>query len=372
MSSTTSRVRRWWTEEEDQVLRQEAAFQMSQGSLNDWSRIAAKLPGRTNKDCRKRWSKIPGHIKKGVWSNAEDQKLKSAVKKFGYRWTHVAQSVETRNADQCAKRWNHSLDPTLNHSEWVSEDDNRLFTAMASYGRIWKTIGEKEFPRRSATELKNRFVTINRKRQQSDLSTPQTAFNDSTAPASSPLEVDMESSEFTDSLSDDNEAGNQDVDFGSDIPSRSAPSHTTSGSSFPSHTALSLTTPGCYFSSQNVSPSAPSEIFRFTENEFPANLPNPPDGNDLFSSTPGTFFNQNDNPLQLDNQTLDLGPRWDMTPLPSPARKNDDAMTGVEVEQEKHGSTLILEDVQPQMVTNIIKMLFESKSAVNMKIVRQE
>lgn len=60
-------------------------FAVSQGSLNDWNRIAAKLPGRTNKDCRKRWSKIPGHIKKGVWSNAEDQKLKSAVKKFGYR-----------------------------------------------------------------------------------------------------------------------------------------------------------------------------------------------------------------------------------------------------------------------------------------------
>jgi Myb-like DNA-binding domain len=61
------------------------ALAVSRGSINDWNRIAAKLPGRTNKDCRKRWSKIPDHINKGVWSNAEDQRLKSGVKTFGYR-----------------------------------------------------------------------------------------------------------------------------------------------------------------------------------------------------------------------------------------------------------------------------------------------
>jgi len=59
---------------------------------------------------------------------------------------------------ECAKRWHHSLDPTLDHSEWVPCDDARLFAAVASYGRVWKSIGEKEFPGRSATELKNRQV----------------------------------------------------------------------------------------------------------------------------------------------------------------------------------------------------------------------
>ena len=61
--------------------------------MNDWSRIAAKLPGRTNKDCRKRWSKIPGHIKKGVWSEAEDDRLKSAVKTLDVRWVLDAMGV---------------------------------------------------------------------------------------------------------------------------------------------------------------------------------------------------------------------------------------------------------------------------------------
>lgn len=182
----------------------------------------------------------------------------------------------------------------------------------------------------------------------------------------------MEDSESSDGLSNDNGADLQNEDFCSDIPSRTASSHTTPGSNFLSNTGLSLTTSGSYFSSQNESPSVLSRIVPFAENEYPAQLHDPQDGNDLFSSTPSTFFNQTDNPLPLDNQTLDLGSQWDMTPLPSPVRKGDEATTGVEVERQKHGSTLILENVQPQMVTRIIKMLFESKSAINMKIVSQE
>ena len=183
----------------------------------------------------------------------------------------------------------------------------------------------------------------------------------------------MEDSEFTDSLTDANETSNQDADFRPDNPSRSASFPTTLGSNFTPHTALTPTTPGPYLPSQVDSPSAPLGIFHLHENEFPAALPNAQDGSDLFggSSTPAatTFFNPNDKSLRLDHQqTLELGP----LPSPSAARsKNDDAMMmGVEAEQEKHGgSTLILEDVQPQMVTRILNMLFESKSAVNMKIV---
>jgi len=64
---------------------------LNQGSLSDRNHIAAKLPGRTNKDCRKRWSKIPGHIKKGVWCKADDDRLKQAVKTVGYgKLAHLA------------------------------------------------------------------------------------------------------------------------------------------------------------------------------------------------------------------------------------------------------------------------------------------
>ena len=57
---------------------------------------------------------------------------------------------------ECVKQWPHSLDPVLDRSEWLPEDDAGLLAAVASYGRVWKTIGEKEFPARSSTEIKNR------------------------------------------------------------------------------------------------------------------------------------------------------------------------------------------------------------------------
>lgn len=102
MSSAT-RIRRRWTDKEDQVLSQEAEsqcctpqnpiisapvltwLQVSQGSLKDWNRVAAKLAGRTNKDCRKRWSKIGENVKKGAWSSAEDEKLLGAVRDYGQK-----------------------------------------------------------------------------------------------------------------------------------------------------------------------------------------------------------------------------------------------------------------------------------------------
>ncbi|ERF74165.1 hypothetical protein EPUS_09249 [Endocarpon pusillum Z07020] len=367
--SSTSRIRRWWTEEEDQILRREADFQLSRGSLNDWNRIAAKLPGRTNKDCRKRWSKIPGHI------NKVGHTLPRA-------WGHVMQTVSTSPPAwegrelaltidvECAKRWHHSLDPSLDHSEWVPEDDARLLAAVASCGRVWKTIGKKEFPGRSATELKNRYVIIDRKRQQSDdPSAPRTASKDSTGSATAHAEVDMEDSESKNSLSEDDVAEVPDLDFYSDILSHMASSRTTPGSNLTSHTTSSLTTPGSYVPSHSVSPHVISQDFSFTENEFAAGLPTPQNSNEYFSGTPGAFFSQNDTSLSLDNPTLDLGTLWNTTYFPLPTQqKGDDAMTGVEVGKENLRNKLILEDVQPQMVTSIIKMLFESKSVVKMKI----
>lgn len=99
------------------------------------------------------------------------------------RWTQVAMVMGTRHADrefkpsrklrtiefapwchvlisliECAKRWQHSLDPSLDRSEWKPDEYARLQQAVAKYGRSWKVIAEKEFPGRSNTDLKNRLA----------------------------------------------------------------------------------------------------------------------------------------------------------------------------------------------------------------------
>jgi hypothetical protein len=92
------RERRKWTAEEDAILRrgtslqskstkassnQHSHSQVQTGQLKQWNVVAAKLDGRTNKDCRKRWAKLDNNVKKGAWSVAEDEKLQAAVQQLG-------------------------------------------------------------------------------------------------------------------------------------------------------------------------------------------------------------------------------------------------------------------------------------------------
>ncbi|EED12742.1 Myb transcription factor, putative [Talaromyces stipitatus ATCC 10500] len=155
-----------WTPEEDQLLRQEVLAQLSQGGVRDWQNIAAKLPGRTNKDCRKRWHNVvAGGMNKGHWTDAEDKLLIDAVNTHGKSWTVVADVVKTRNAEQCSKRWKQSLDPQLNRSQWTEEENKLLLEAYKVKGSQWKEIQVEYFPTRSRNTIKNQFTILCRRGQ---------------------------------------------------------------------------------------------------------------------------------------------------------------------------------------------------------------
>ncbi|KAA8650686.1 uncharacterized protein ATNIH1004_003374 [Aspergillus tanneri] len=155
-----ARLAKKWTAEEDDTLRREVESQPSGSEVRDWCHIAEKLPGRTNKDCRKRWhNTMAGEFRKGLWAKQEDEQLKKAIAKHGTRWTVVASVVKTRSAEQCAKRWQHSLNPDLDRSEWTeSEQDQTLVEAVKAVGRQWTHIQRIYFAERSKNAIKNRSV----------------------------------------------------------------------------------------------------------------------------------------------------------------------------------------------------------------------
>ncbi|RYC53783.1 hypothetical protein CHU98_g12426 [Xylaria longipes] len=164
MNSKERRVPKRWSEEEDCILYEETQKQELAGDTKDWHRIAAKLPGRTNKDCRKRWvNKVCGSLKKGPWNKTEDESLLDAVDRYGQRWTLVANEVGFRSPDQCAKRWQSKLDPNLEHGGWTIEEDELLLKLVRENGREWKMFQEQSFSRRSTNELKNRYTGLTRK-----------------------------------------------------------------------------------------------------------------------------------------------------------------------------------------------------------------
>lgn len=89
----------------------------------DWLSIAEYLPGRNNKDCRKRWhQKFATNTNYGTWSEQEDERLHMAVNQHGVKWALVAQVVGTRSSEQCSKRWKDVLNPELSRSPWAEGD----------------------------------------------------------------------------------------------------------------------------------------------------------------------------------------------------------------------------------------------------------
>jgi Myb-like DNA-binding domain len=50
----------------------------------DWRVIASYLPGRNNKDCRKRWHyRVSASMNLGPWSQTEDELLKMGIHRYG-------------------------------------------------------------------------------------------------------------------------------------------------------------------------------------------------------------------------------------------------------------------------------------------------
>ncbi|KAI2627829.1 hypothetical protein GGR54DRAFT_434621 [Hypoxylon sp. NC1633] len=174
-----------WTLAEDTVLRNEAQS-FKEDETVSWTQIARSLPGRSNKDCRKRWHKINGRQHRGTWSEAEDTKLRQAVERLGTRWTAVSDVVGTRTPDrtwllhsniaheylstsadrpalgriECHKRWQNTLNPVLDRYTWAQADDDCLLAAVMLHGRNWSSISREYFPARSPLELSNKYASL--------------------------------------------------------------------------------------------------------------------------------------------------------------------------------------------------------------------
>jgi myb proto-oncogene protein len=104
-----------WTVEEDAKLTN--AVKEHGGS--NWAAVAVMVPGRMDKQYRSRWAKtVDPTIEHagGKWSVEEDAKLTDAVKEHsGSNLIRVAALVPGRTNKQCGQRWATNLDPTKEH-----------------------------------------------------------------------------------------------------------------------------------------------------------------------------------------------------------------------------------------------------------------
>jgi myb proto-oncogene protein len=128
-----------WTPEEDTKLR-EAVKKHGK----NWVAIAEMVPGRTERQCRPRWTQAldPASGDKGKWKAEEDAMLKDAVEKHGKDWAAIAAMVPGRTNTQCRQRWTQALDPAnwKKTGKWTTEEDTKLKKAVKIHVRDWVAV----------------------------------------------------------------------------------------------------------------------------------------------------------------------------------------------------------------------------------------
>lgn len=111
-----------------------------------------------------------------LFSEDEDQKLKRIIKNslmtdFNsinsdneqlINWKKVSKEMGNRTPRQCKERYLHYLSPRINKNVWTSEEDSKLISEVARFGKRWKIL-EKFFKDRTEIDIRNRFYVLQRR-----------------------------------------------------------------------------------------------------------------------------------------------------------------------------------------------------------------
>jgi hypothetical protein len=110
--------------------------------------------------CQSRYSRsLDPSIKRGQWSEEEDSRLCLAVAAYGNSWMEIASVIPGRTNEQCRDRWSEKLKSPTVKSKWTDEENQSLVEAVKDLGNRWKTISERLGHGRTDSKV-TRFLTL--------------------------------------------------------------------------------------------------------------------------------------------------------------------------------------------------------------------
>lgn len=100
----------------------------------------------------------PGQVK-GSWKIEEDLKLVSLINEKCDNWRQIAAKMEGRSPKQCRERWLLHLNPEIKKTPFTSDEDSILLRLYSEIGNKWTQIS-RELPGRSDAACKIRYKAI--------------------------------------------------------------------------------------------------------------------------------------------------------------------------------------------------------------------
>ncbi|KAL3778143.1 hypothetical protein ACHAW5_003151 [Stephanodiscus triporus] len=124
MTTTTTKSRgRTWTDDEDAILRNLVLSLKESDRVPSvsWAALASKLPGRTGKQARDRWTNnLNPAIDRSPFTRDDDVMLFRGHGEYGKRWVEISERVfrNTRSENQVKNRWNSAAFKSFVASEY--------------------------------------------------------------------------------------------------------------------------------------------------------------------------------------------------------------------------------------------------------------